>query len=497
MKTPKDDIFQLIQSMTAAEKRYFKIHFSSEKSLITELFNYLNSLKSYDEESVKKYFKDTKLSKNLKVYKIMLMELLLKTLSSFRYKKSINSIIRQNLEEVEILTEKCLYTLAFKKLKKTKELCIKHEKVEHLIRIHDLEYQFKAFFEIQIPVSSLDALDQSISYSKCMIEIFKLKKLNHELSLMAGDVSKTTEYPKKVEKYEKLLLDKVNNNLGCEKIDFHRVYYLNSALGHLYHHAREVQKEYSYKKRIIEYFNQNQQFIKSDPGKYWSSYFNYTNCCLRNNFLEEFKSSLNILKAFTDKHPFFKRKMILVYVMEMAYQRKQKNFEFIVDELEPIVLKEIDTYGEEQERSVVYSYLSLMITYLALGNHTKVQFYLRRLFKSKSMGKTFNYFYETVDMISHYESGDVDILRNLLISKKRKIKRDAKYGTPFFVDILEFFTDLVEPENDITKSVETLKTKADNNTEDHLSRLTRYFLFDDWMDALLENKTYGEYINAT
>ena len=51
MKTPTDDIFQLIHSMTAAEKRYFKIHFSSEKSLVTELFNYLNGMKSYNEEN--------------------------------------------------------------------------------------------------------------------------------------------------------------------------------------------------------------------------------------------------------------------------------------------------------------------------------------------------------------------------------------------------------------------------------------------------------------
>jgi hypothetical protein len=100
MKTPSDDIFQLIQSMTAAEKRYFKIHFSSKKSLTTELFNLLNSMKTYREDEVKRCFKKSKLSKNLKVYKIMLSELLLKSLSSFRYKKSINSLIRQNLEEV-------------------------------------------------------------------------------------------------------------------------------------------------------------------------------------------------------------------------------------------------------------------------------------------------------------------------------------------------------------------------------------------------------------
>ncbi|MEM6967003.1 MAG: hypothetical protein AAF573_19735 [Bacteroidota bacterium] len=488
MKTPKDDIFQLIQAMTAAEKRYFKIHFSSEQSLVTELFNYLNSLKSYDEEEVKKYFKATTLSKNLKVYKIMLMELLLKSLSSFRYKKSINSIIRQNLEEVEILTEKGLYTLAFKKLKKAKELCIQHEKLEHLVRIYHLEYQFKAFYEIKIRISSLQALDQSIAYSRSMMEIFKLKKINYELSTTAGDIFTLTERLEKIADYEKQLLNTLKeDHPDSDKISFHRLYYVNAALGHLYHYTEDTQKEHAHKKKIIDFFEDNPHFIESEPRKYWSSYFHFTDCCRRNNFLEAFQISLNTLKKFTNKHPLLRCKMILVYVVEMAYQYKQQNFTFIVGELEPTVLKEITTHGAHQQRSVIYSYIWLAITHLALGSHTQVQFYLRRLFKNKRMGEAFNYFYETVDMISHYESGDIDILKNLLTSKKRKIKRDANYGTPFFVKLLDFFTDLVEQKNDKAKSVKLLEASADN--DDGLFRLMRYFLLEDWMKTLLEKKT--------
>ena len=177
MKTPTDDIFQLIQAMTAAEKRYFQIHFSSEKSLVTELFNYLNGMKEYDEDEVKLNFQDSKLSKNLKVYKIMLADLLLKSLSSFRYKKSINSQLNQNLEEVEILTEKCLYSQAFKKLQKTKKLCFKHEEFDQLITIINLEYRFKAFYEIRNSTESLGLLDDAINAIEKTSSIFELKKL--------------------------------------------------------------------------------------------------------------------------------------------------------------------------------------------------------------------------------------------------------------------------------------------------------------------------------
>ena len=102
MKTPSDNIFKLIRSMTAAEKRYFKRHYSSEKSLLTELFDFINAQDSYREDLIKIHFKHSKLSKNLKVYKVQLFDLLLKSLTSLYNKKDIKSKIRIGLEEIEL-----------------------------------------------------------------------------------------------------------------------------------------------------------------------------------------------------------------------------------------------------------------------------------------------------------------------------------------------------------------------------------------------------------
>jgi hypothetical protein len=175
--------------------------------------------------------------------------------------------------------------------------------------------------------------------------------------------------------------------------------------------------------------------------------------------------------------------------------RIQNNNSYIIEKLEPTVLEEVKLHGEEQERSVIFAYLSLMLTHLSLGDHTRVQFYLRRLFKSKSMGQAFNFFYETIDMISHYESGDHDILQNLLTSKKRKIRREPNFGTPFYREILHFFSQLLDG-TDPEVCVSQLKSNADKNTDDGLLRLMNYFLLEDWMNAMLENKTYGEYVST-
>ena len=96
MKPPNNQLFLLIQSMTAAEKRYFKRHYASHKNQTTELFDFINSMDIYDEKLVKEHFTNSKLSTNLKVYKVQLAKLLLKSLRSYRSHRNDESKIRNS-----------------------------------------------------------------------------------------------------------------------------------------------------------------------------------------------------------------------------------------------------------------------------------------------------------------------------------------------------------------------------------------------------------------
>lgn len=490
MKTPSDDIFQLIQAMTAAEKRYFKIHFSSEKSLIIELFNHLNSIKVYNEEEVKKYFKNSKMSKNLKVYKITLSELLLKSLSSFRYKKSINSLIRQNLEEVEILAEKRLYAQAIKKLQKIKQLCYKHEEFDQLVSILNLEYQFKDFYEI--PVSSMDSLhllSEVIQTSNIVSEVFELKKLNYELKLDARKITSEKISAEKLESIEKSLKDILKTNKMSKK-----EYYSITGLAHIHHSKKSVRKELAFRIKAIDFFQTNPHFTESNPHKYWNAYFNLAFCYLRNDDYINCDKTILQLKAITREYPSFVRKRMMISVVELARHRKQKNYTTIINKIEPEVLKQIDLYGINEDQSILFSSISLMVTYLSINDHSKVQFYLKRLFNNPIKSKSFNYFFEFINLISLYETGDYHILQNTLIAKKRKLKRDSSYGTPFYIEILNFFPQLLDQKDDLTTSINQLQNKVKHYPEDNFLDLIQYFLFDDWMEALLTKKTYSEYI---
>jgi len=487
MKTPKDDIFQLVQSMTAAEKRYFKIHFSSEKSLVTKLFNHLNTLKVYNEDEVKNHFKKTKLSKNLKVYKIMLMDLLLKSLASFRYKKDIKNNIRQNIGEIEILIEKNLLSLAYKKIKKTKKLCIKHEEWNMLISILNIEYRFKIFHQYIIQKEDESLLSEISSLAKIIAADHNIKMKNHELGVLTYTNYSPNAKEKKILEDEKHLL-KTLQHFKTKPFSFHGFFHTHSALSHLYHIDKNIKKELYHKKVILDYFNSNQHLIDNNLTEYCATLFYYAYSCIRANQHKEFDKIIKKIKSLIKSNPVLKSKSVVVSGLYMSYHFHNKNYDFILDKLETPYLKTIEKPNNKEIINITHSYIHLMIANLFSGNHTKVQFYLRRLFEEKKLGETFNYFFEAIDLISHYESGDLDIFQNLLLAKKRKLKRDPNYATPFFKWMITFFFDLIKDEDKMISAIENFKGESKKFANDKFFNLMKYFILDDWLEALRNKK---------
>lgn len=498
MKTPTNNLHQLIASMTAAEKRYFKIHFSSSKSLVTKLFDFINTMSEYDEEIVKENFKDSKLSKNLKVYKIMLIDLLLKSLSSFRYKKNLNSSIRQSIDEVETLIEKKLYSDAYKRLARVKETCEKFEEWNSLLIILDLEFQLKVFHGFNFPAHSANdnILEAITKTSQIIKDINELRVLNYDLSRIANQLMiKKAETPK-LHELEAILIkreaDLDNNDLS---LNFKIKYYLNSSFSHLYHCLHNLDKEYQFKKNLIDLFHAHPHFTENNPEQYWAAYYNFINCCSRAEKEQEMILSIKELKKFTDKIPEFHRKMTLIYLVEIHALYQKSDFKTIETTLEPLALEHIKTLKNSEGRGVTRTYLSLALVALATGNQTKVQFYLRRLFESgKKMDDSFSYFFEVVNFISHYESNDIEILKNLLISKKRKMKRNPKFGSPFFKEIVKLFSELIEIDADKKTAIRNFEQQFQHCETDGLFILMKHFILCNWVNALKEGNSYAEQI---
>lgn len=139
MKTPSDELFQLIRSLNSREKLYFKMQSGKaiNGSVYVDIFDIINGLKSdiYEEERVKMQLKDRSKIKNLKHSKSRLSEAIIESLEKYYSDDKGDVEIQRLLHQAEILEKKKRNSAAGKILLKAEKLALDYEKYESLLII--------------------------------------------------------------------------------------------------------------------------------------------------------------------------------------------------------------------------------------------------------------------------------------------------------------------------------------------------------------------------
>ncbi len=134
-----DEIYELIHSMDASEKRYFKryssIHSDRKDSISIQIFDALDKMKSYSDEKLKEYFKDQKTAQHIHVSKNYLLKNILRSLRNYHQSFSKESELKDTLVEIELLSQKKQYNLAFKILTKAYKTAYQYELFLQILEI--------------------------------------------------------------------------------------------------------------------------------------------------------------------------------------------------------------------------------------------------------------------------------------------------------------------------------------------------------------------------
>lgn len=492
MKIPTDNLFQLIQAMTASEKRYFKRHYASEKSITTELFDFINKMKFYAEEDVKSNFSQSKVSKNLKVYKVQLTDLILKSLISYHNKKSIRSKIRIGLEEIELLLAKQLYGLAQNRVKKIKEICLKYEEHEYIFAILFYEILINSFFDVQLKITEYPILEEFDQYADKIKNTYRLKKINFTLNDKSNN-NLTERLSKEEEQFYTQILEKESEKVNEGKLTFNEQYYLNSSFSLINKLVNDnPQKEYDYKKKNVTLFESSPHFIENHTSYYYAALYNFLICCRRNGKHEELEAGITKIKTLTKEYPFLERNLIFVFYLEIKHNFQKGNYKVLIDDFENAIIKHIKKHNQSEESLPALCFIYFALTHLALKNDQKVQFYLRRLHvMSKQLNPSYSLFFDILELISHYETRDFELIHNLLISLNRKVKK-LKEKDNFYAEMLDFFSNLIDPEVQNGSLVKKMRLKVSQKEKNGVLNLLNEFLLEDWFKAIENDKTLSE-----
>lgn len=166
-------LFQLVKSLTSAEKRNFKLftQFNSGKETNYEkLFDAIDKQDVYDEGALIDQFSKEKFVKQFSVAKNYLYNSILRSLSYFH--RDANSELSALAIQVKILIEKALYPQALKLLRKCKNNARKQEGFAEMLTLFQMEREIMRRMQ---DAKRIDAVIRDIQMEEKLI----LEKLNN------------------------------------------------------------------------------------------------------------------------------------------------------------------------------------------------------------------------------------------------------------------------------------------------------------------------------
>ena len=496
MKTPNDNVFRLIKSMSAAEKRYFKRHYSSDKNLLSELFNFVNKMKFYDEQLVKAFFGNSKLSQNLKVYKAQLLDILLKSLASYHYKTNDESKIRQGLLEINILQQKGLYKLAFRKIKKIKQLCYQNEAFEDLILL--LHAEEKINTKLGNLSDQFHCLEESRKVMDDQALILDYKILLGEINLTQQHRHIKKATPNEQSHYT-LLLKNLIAQKPTSQLTQTQIYW-NKLCGRLYFLIGQSDKAIQHLNAVVQLFD---AIEKNSITKQLLHHLLNARFLLANIFVQKrnnagLKEQIKFIHNLIQKHLALQPNLIsLLYLSTLDFSNKKLVF---VSTEEDKLNRHLARFKQEKHPYAILCRFQFISYYLLNGYAQKAQEHITAI-KSLYPVSSYNKVVQVtviLELINHYETGDFFLIKNWIQSTRQKITQtDNLKAQPLFHEVFQLFEDLMKgaPQQQ-PFTISTFKKILTLYPNNELLAMLQDTPFVHWINAVEENvslKTYFQH----
>jgi len=435
--TKKGNIFHLIKSLSKSEKRYFKTSLG-EKAVnknYVKLFNIIDKQTEYDENEIRKVFKDEKFVKQLHVTKIYLTGLILKSLRNYHSNKSINSKLNNLLIDIELLFDKELYDLAYHRIKKAEELALDYERLPYLLEILSWKRKlYKAKGEF-IESEGNELLNKESD------AVRKLDVLNNYWDL----ISKIYDYQindKPFKNNPLLKNERAATTLQAKILYYHILYTTNLMNNNSKAATGSLTK-------LIELLEKHPDRITDDPGSYATALSNKISYLL---FYKDWDKIPELIKKVRDipstyklnsKSKFAVGLWIRLFNIELEMYRDKKEIARGI-----VLIQEIQEFIEQHKKAVPDEYLLFFYYQFAYIFFLNNDYSKSLVWLNEIMNKNFGRLHEDVQsyarilgLIIHFELNNIIVLRYAVTSCRRFLKK-KKNLLEFETLLLRFFSRL-------------------------------------------------------
>ena len=505
---PSTELFKLIKSLTKSEKRFFKLSSSlqsGEKNYL-KIFDFIERQASYDENELKKAFEGETFIKHLPSEKNHLYKLILKSLRSYYSEQSVNSTLKQEIKNVEILYNKALYKECEKFVSRAKQTAKKYEKFYYWFELISWEKRLlESAYESGVFSTDLDEL-----VSEEEMVIAKLRNLAEytiiyskiNLIFRSGGFTRNEKERKVVEDIADYHLIKGKNTALSTKAAS-ICYYIKGL-------CAATNRNYD---DSFQFFNRTREILDDNPlikldtgGRYVMTLFHLLRCHIDSGEFDEAKKLIDEIRELQSKKGFNSTDISVrifgnSYYHELVLLHSLGEFQKSVD-LIPVIEKNQEVYKGKvsKEMEVLLTY-NKAYSYFGIGDYKRALQYLNEVLNDneQNLRQDIYSFARLFNLVIHYELENFDFLDYVIKSTNRylsKHERDYEIEnvcikhirklakTPTSVNRLEIFEKMNE---DISVLL-----------EDHNERVVlEYFNIAAWVDSKINKCTFEESVRRS
>jgi len=435
----KDSTFQLIKTLTKAEKRNFRLyakhrHTSGDLKFV-QLFDAMDKSKDYDEEFLLK--KVPSISKSqLSNQKAHLYKVLLSSLRNLN-KDNPDIQVRENIDYARLLYNKGLYMQSLKILDKTKVLA----KRSYFTTLHLEVVEFEKEIESRYITRSIGERAVNLSTESCNLvrEISSSNQLSN-FALSLYDKYLKEGFVKSEKDYKKMYDFFTTNlpNFDVEKLDFFSLLYLYQS--HVWYHliVQDFKMCFKYAQKWVDLFEVNPNMIDVDPDMYLKGLHNLLNALhhVGTNHHHRFIDALTKMEEFNkNRKEHLNENSELLSFLYLEGNRINNFFmtgEFTKGtEMIPYWEERMSHFADRLDpyRILVFYYKFASLLFGAGKNKEAIR-YLNRImsFGDQKLREDIHVYSRMLMLIAHFELGNEDLLEYQIKSVYRYLAKTKDMG---------------------------------------------------------------------
>ncbi|TDH28950.1 hypothetical protein EXU57_02425 [Segetibacter sp. 3557_3] len=493
-----DALFQLIYSLTKAEKRNFKLYVtrnsSSEDLKVIQLFDALEKMTEYDEELLLRKNPGIK-KQQLSNMKAHLYKQLLASLRLLKSQDAIDLQLNDQLDYARILYNKGLYHQSLRILDKIKEVATEHNQLSFLLQVLFLEKKIEALHITRSMEDRADNLAGQAEYVTTRLAMIT-RFSNLSLKLYSWYIKHGhARNEQDAAAIKSFFEDQLPG--GQEKAtSFYEKLYLYQSYCWYAFIRQDFLMYYRYTQRWVDLFNKEPMMIELETGHYIKGMHNLMGAHFDLQNYRKLDEELTRFEAFAAselvKQNDNNRIQTFVYLNISKLNRHFLQGSFteglsLVPEIEE-KLKEYTLYLDRHR--VLVFYYKIASLYFGSGDYNKTIDYLNKIINWKVDLRTdLQCYARLLHLIAHYELGNVDILEYLIKSVYRFMAKMESLSV-VEVEIFKFIRNTFHTSyRKLKPEFEKLLNKLKSLEQDHYE--TRAFLYLD-IPSWLESKISGE-----